>query len=146
MGLRKLVGTGVLLGSVLLLGCSPVDIGAATGAGKRFHDQFNQQNYAAIYQEADPKFREAVQQDALTKLLTKVHDKLGNVTDTTRTGFNVNYNVGGSTVTITYSTKFQQGEGQERFVWLKSDDGVRLLNYDIRSDALTELDKRSNTQ
>jgi len=138
MGLRKLVGTGVLLGSVLLLGCSPVDIGAATGAGKRFHDQFNQQNYAAIYQEADPKFREAVQQDALTKLLTKVHDKLGNVTDTTRTGFNVNYNVGGTTVTMTYSTKFQLGDGQEEFVWLKSNHELRLLRYNVRPPALDE--------
>jgi len=115
-----------------------MEIGAATGAGKRFHEEFNQQNYAAIYQEADPKFREAVQQEVLVKLLTKVHDKLGNVTDATRTGFNVNFNVAGSTMTVTYATKFQQGEGQEQFVWLKSSDGVRLVRYDIRSAALDE--------
>ena len=83
-----------------------------------------------------------MQQDALAKLLTRVHDKLGNVTDATRTGFNVNYNLGGSTITMTSATKFQQGEGQEQFVWLKSGDGVRLLNYNIRSAALEE----SNTQ
>jgi hypothetical protein len=142
MGLKGLVATVAVLVSFLLWGCSPVDIGAASGAGKKFHDEFNQQEYTKIYQEADPKFREAVQQDALTKLLTKVHDKLGNVTDATRTGFYVNYNAGGSTITITYSTKFQQGEGQERFVWLKSGDVVRLLNYNIQSQALTE----SNTQ
>ena len=64
------------------------------------------------------------------------------MTDATRTGLNVNYNVGGSTIRITYSTRFQQGEGQEQFVWLKSGDGVRLLNYNIKSAALDE----SNTQ
>src|SRR5262249_16797103 len=115
-----------------------MDIGADSGAGKRFHKEFNLQNYARIYQQAHPRFREAVQQDELTKRLAKVHGKLGKVTDTTRTGFNVNYNLGGSTITMTYSTKFEQGEGQERFVWLKSSDGVRLLNYNVHSSALDE--------
>ena len=67
-----------------------------------------------------------------------MHDKLGNVTDATRTGFNVNFNVAGSTMTVTYATKFQQGDGQEQFVWLKSSDGMRLVRYDIRSEALDE--------
>ncbi len=139
MGLVKRLNSAVILGVVLLWGCSaPVDIGAASGAGKKFHDEFNQQNYDKIYQEADLKFRSAVQPDAWSKLMTRVHDKLGNVTDTTRTGFNVNYNVGGSTVTITYSTKFQLGEGQEEFVWLKSNDELRLLHYNVRSSALDE--------
>lgn len=138
MKLGNRAGTAAMLLSTLSWGCSPMEIGAATGAGKRFHEEFNQQNYAAIYQEADPKFREAVQQEVLVKLLTKVHDKLGNVTDATRTGFNVNFNVAGSTMTVTYATKFQQGEGQEQFVWLKSSDGVRLVRYDIRSAALDE--------
>ena len=121
----------------LLVGCSaPVDIKSASDAGKKFHDRFSQQNYGAIYADADPKFRAAVKQDDLNSLLALVHDKLGNVTDTTRTGFYVNYKFGGSTITITYSTKFQMGEGQEQFVWLKSGDDLRLLNYNIKSPAL----------
>jgi hypothetical protein len=125
--------------SLLLIGCSaPVDIGIASGAGKKFHDRYNQQDFAAIYNEADPKFRTAVTQDVLNKLLARAHDRLGNVTDTTRTGLNVNYNFGGSTVTMTYSTKFQLGEAQEQFVWLKSGDGLRLLNYNIQSAVLDD--------
>jgi hypothetical protein len=124
---------------LLLTACSaPADIGSASFAGKKFHDHYDQQNFSAIYNEADPKFRAAVKQDALNSLLARVHDKLGNVTDTTRTGFNVNYNFGGSTITITYSTKFQSGEGQERFIWLKSGDDLRLLNYNIKSAALDD--------
>jgi len=130
---------GCLILAGFVAGCSaPVDIGAASGAGKKFHDEYNQQKYAEMYAEADQKFRAAVKPEDWTKLLTRVHDKLGNETDATRIGFNVNYNVGGSTVTMTYSTKFQLGEGTEEFVWLKSGDGVRLLHYNIRSPAFDE--------
>ena len=117
MGRAKPFRSAALLAVFLSCSCSaPVDIGAASGAGKKFHQEFNQQNYDQIYQEADPKLRAAVEPEAWSKLMTRLHDKLGNVTDTTRTGFNVNYNVGGTTVTMTYSTKFQLGDGQEEFV------------------------------
>jgi hypothetical protein len=125
--------------SLLLTSCSaPADIGLASAAGRKFHDHFNQQEFGAIYAEADPKFRAAVKPDDLTRLLTRVHNQLGNVTDSTRTGLNVNYKFGGSTITLTYSTKFQLGEGQEQFVWLKSGDGLRLINYNIKSLALDD--------
>ena len=135
-----LVGVG---GCLILVGfvaaCSaPADILAASGAGKKFHDQYNQQKYAEMYAEADAKFRAAVKPEDWSKLLSRVNDKLGNETDATRIGFNVNYNVGGSTVTMTYSTKFQLGEGTEEFVWLKNGEGVRLLHYNIRSPAFDE--------
>jgi len=139
MGRAKPFRSAALLAVFLSCSCSaPVDIGAASGAGKKFHQEFNQQNYDQIYQEADPKLRAAVEPEAWSKLMTRLHDKLGNVTDTTRTGFNVNYNVGGTTVTMTYSTKFQLGDGQEEFVWLKSNHELRLLNYTLRSRALDE--------
>ena len=130
---------GCLILAGFAAACSaPVDIGAASGAGKKFHDEYNQQKYAEMYAEADVKFRAAVKAEDWTKLLTRVHDKLGNETDATRIGFNVNYNVGGSTVTMTYSTKFQLGEGTEEFVWLKSDDRLRLLRYNVKSPTFDE--------
>jgi NAD dependent epimerase/dehydratase family enzyme len=132
------VGGCLILAGFVAACSAPVDIGASSGAGKKFHDEYNQQKYAEMYAEADVKFRAAVKPEDWTKLLTRVHDKLGNETDATRIGFNVNYNVGGSTVTMTYSTKFQLGEGTEEFVWLKSGDGVRLLHYNIRSPAFDE--------
>jgi len=135
--LVRVAGCLILAGFVAACG-APVDIGAASGAGKKFHDEYNQQKYAEMYAEADAKFRAAVKPEDWMKLLTRMHDRLGNETDATRIGFNVNYNVGGSTVTMTYSTKFQLGEGTKEFVWLKSGDGVRLLHYNIRSPAFDE--------
>jgi hypothetical protein len=133
---RKMFGYCLCL---LLTGCSaPADIGSASAAGRRFHDHFNKQDFAVIYTDADPKFRTAAKQEDLTALLARVHDKLGNVTDSTRTGLNVNYKFGGSTITMTYATKFQLGEGQEQFVWLKSGGDLRLVNYNIKSPALND--------
>ena len=139
--LLRVAGCLLLAGFAAACG-APVDIGAASGAGKKFHDEYNQQNYAAIYGDADPKFRAAVKPEEWTKLLTRVHDKLGNEADTTRIGFNVNYNDRGSTVTMRYSTKFQLGEGQEEFVWLKSDDRLRLLQYNVKSPVLDESNEQ----
>src|SRR5262245_49562505 len=104
MSCAKPFRLATLLAVLLSSGCNaPVDIGAASGAGKKFHDEFNQKSYDQMYQEADPKFRAAVEPEAWSKLMTRLHDKLGNVTDTTRTGIYFNYNLGGSTVTMSYS-------------------------------------------
>ena len=77
--------------------------------------------------------------DDLNKLLAHVHDKLGNVSDTTRIGFHVDYKMAGSTITPSYSTKFQLAEGEEDFVWLKSGTELHLLHYNIKSHALDQF-------
>jgi hypothetical protein len=59
--------------------------GSASSAGKNFHDHINQQEFVAIYNQADAKLRAAVKQDDLNKLIAQVH-KLGNVTAATRPG------------------------------------------------------------
>jgi hypothetical protein len=115
-----------------------MDVGLASAGGKKFHDHYNQQDFEAIYNESDPKLRAAVTQEKFVALLTHVHEKLGNVTDATRSGVNVNYNFGGSTITMTYSAKFQLADGTEQFIWLKSGGAVRLLRFDIQSPALND--------
>jgi hypothetical protein len=134
---RRLAICGLIIGALFGAACSaPVDISVASAAGSTFHGRFNQKNYSEIFAAADPKFRAAVKQEDLVTLLARVHDKLGDVTDATRTGFFVNYKFGASTVTISYTTKFQSVEAHEQFVWAKTDGGLRLLNYNIKSEGL----------
>ena len=121
----------------LVVGCSaPIDFGAASSAVKDFHSQLNNQDYAAIYNNSDQRFRDAVRPEQWQNLGKAIHTKLGSVTDATRRGFHVNYSFAGSTVDIVYSTKFTSGDAQEEFVWAKGSDGLRLLHYQINSDAL----------
>ncbi|HVO56542.1 MAG TPA: hypothetical protein VMT51_02485 [Dongiaceae bacterium] len=128
---------GLLLALAAACG-TPQTIGQATVAGKKFHERLNAQDAAAIYADADPQFRQATKLEDLTALVNRVHDRLGAVTDPTRTGFNVNFNAGGSTITLTYSTKFQLGEAQETFLWRKQGESMKLLNYRIQSSALND--------
>ncbi len=105
----------VALGTVLA-GCgAQKDIGAASEAVARFHAQLDNQDYAAIYSQADQRFRDASPQSDLLALLNAVHTELGKVTDASRQGFFVNYNTSGTQVRLTYSTKFAGGDAQEEF-------------------------------
>ena len=52
----------------LVVGCSaPIDFGAASSAVKNFHSQLNGQDYAAIYNNSDQRFRECRKTGTMAK-------------------------------------------------------------------------------
>lgn len=69
-------------------------------------------------------------------LMTAIHKKLGNVQQASRKGFFVNYNTSGTSIRLTYATKFAGGDADEEFVWSKQGDNFLLLGYHINSIAL----------
>ena len=134
---RFLCVSACLCASLIVAACgAQKDLAAADTAVAHFHQLQNSQDYAAIYAQADQKFRVATKQDDFVMLMTAIHKKLGQVGSAARQSFFVNYNTSGSQIRVNYATKFGEGDAEEQFVWSKDGDNLALLGYHITSNAL----------
>jgi len=129
-----------VLVAVMLGGCwgcgTQKDVSGARTAVTQFHADLNNENYDAIYSQADQRFRDASKQPDFEALMKAIHKKLGPVQDAKPLGFFVNYNTSGTQIRLTYKTKFAEGDAEEEFVWSKSGTNYELLGYHINSNAL----------
>jgi hypothetical protein len=131
------VGMAVLLVIVWELGSSLlIARRLSNNAVARFHQEINQGDYDAIWADADDGFRIGGTKDQLVGVLQKIHDKLGNSSSATLFNIQVNANTRGSFVVATYNSKFATGPAQERFIWKKTSNNVKLYRYDVQSKAL----------
>ncbi len=108
----------------------------ATEAVEHFHQEYNAGNYAGIYAEADECFQKAQPEEAFVALLSTVKEKLGDVTSTTRTGWQINTAGGRTTARLTYRVKYQHGKGTETFRLEGTAEKMAILSWNIDSDRL----------
>lgn len=132
-----LIGTGILC-TFLLWECGS---GLYQGrrlsddSVRRFHDELNQAQYGQILDDAATGFRQADGDGQTVAFLTGVHTKLGNALSANLQNVMVNATLDGTRITTRYTTEFQRGTAQETFVWIKDHTGLRLLGYNIQSNA-----------
>ena len=126
------IGTASLL---LAMGAcsSAADMTASRHAVEMFHFELDQANYAQIWKDTANEMRAAIPEAGLTKLLAAVHTKLGKVAETREVNWNVNYNTGGTFVTVTMHTRFDHGTGDETFVFKPAGTDAKLVGYHINS-------------
>jgi hypothetical protein len=111
--------------------------GAAEPAVIKFHQQFNEKQFAQIYAESSDKMKEAASEKELVDLLEAVHRKLGTVKDAKSTSWYVNTTPLGTMVTLTYEIEFSQdAKGTEQFIYEVSGETATLVNYNINSPQL----------
>jgi len=108
---------------------------AALATGE-FRVKFEQEKYDQIWASTSPEFRKSTSQAEFTKLLQKIHEKLGSTVDVNSGSYNVNYGPAGTIVTLGYQTKFQKGDAAETFVWRIGDGQAQLVGYNINSKEL----------
>ena len=134
---------GILL-LILLVGglwtcgrSSSVAMQRAKDATGHFHQQFNQGDYAGIYAQAGEQFQNSGPEDEMAKLFGKIHEKLGNFvnTDGPKSYF-VTASTNGIFITLTYASKFEEGEGEELFIWRVGTKEPQLVKYNINSKEL----------
>lgn len=107
--------------------------GIASAAVDHFHQELNNSEYDAIYEEASDEFRRSGTQPDLVKFLQMVHEKMGNSGNRKAAGFHVNWSSGRVTVNQVFNTEFALGQGEESFVWIVKQDQAQLYSYRIDS-------------
>jgi hypothetical protein len=100
-----------------------------------FHSQLDSQAYDDIVGNSDEAFQNSANHDELTKFLSGVHSKLGSSHGFTRTNIFVNATTNGTFTKVTYQSRFDQGNATESFTWKKANGGLKLVRYDVKSNA-----------
>jgi hypothetical protein len=137
MNKTNLILTGMIF-LVMTLGCSTMMKGTklADPAVAKFHQQFNDKQFAQIYAESSRQFKDAVTEKEWVDLLEKVYGKLGAFKKTESTNFSVNTTNEGDVLKVNYNTEFAGAKGTEEFTFLVDGDKVSLFHYGVESDAL----------
>jgi hypothetical protein len=129
----------VVLGIALVAsGCGGMFRGkkAAEQSVADFHKLYNERNLTEIYATAHFKLKSATKEPEFLDFIGAVQRKLGKVTQTSNTGFNVRTFNFKTTVVLTQSTTFEEGTGIETFTFEMDHDRAILLGYNINSKEL----------
>jgi hypothetical protein len=132
-----------LLATVLVLGYFMWQCGSGMSAGARlsddavrhFHSQLDSEAYGDIVRDSDEAFQNFENRDEIIKFLAGVHSKLGPSRGFTRTNIFVNASTNGTFIKVTYQSTFDQGNAVEAFTWKKAGAGLKLVRYDVNSNA-----------
>ena len=127
----------IALSALLITGCSSkLDYGRAQAAIAMFHSSYNAGDFAGVLDEAAPRLKAMPESRKLPKLLAATRARLGRYEAGTVANWRVNYGLSGTTMTMVYNSRFgSSARAVERFTFAKEDERMRLLGYQINSDA-----------
>ena len=130
--MRRLV---LAFAALALGGCGASgDMDAADAQVAGFHADYDAERFEPIFAKASPVLKELTPHDQFLAFIGETRQRLGPVKSSKQTGWNVNYDTGGSQVTLTYETAFANGTGTETFVY-DTGDPPRLMGYHITAPA-----------
>ena len=109
--------------------------GLSDDAVRHFHSRLDSEAYGEIVRDSDTAFQNSENRDDIIKFLTGVHSKLGPSRGFTRTNIFVNAGTNGTFIRVTYQSTFEQGNAMEAFTWKESSVGLKLVRYDVNSNA-----------
>jgi Protein of unknown function (DUF4019) len=127
--------TAILLTGLLGACSASQDVNMAQEATAHFHEMMSEGQFEQIYAQSDDSFKRVTTTEDLTRLLSTVDRKLGAVKTSGSNGWSVGYTPSGTSVTLRYTTQFENGTGAETFVYRFADGRARLAGYHINSNA-----------
>lgn len=116
--------------------CGDAERASAEDAVRAFHDHFNAGAFDIVYAAASPEFRAATRQEDWVSLLEAIRRKAGRFETANQDSWFLNSGSAGTTVTVTYTSKFERLSAMERFSWRIEGKKAVLLGYRIDSPDL----------
>ncbi|MCC6451437.1 MAG: hypothetical protein IT171_01020 [Acidobacteria bacterium] len=127
----------VCLLTTVVLGCSMYkDSKTAEPVVAKFHEQYNNEQFAKIYAETGDLMKNASSESDIISLLSKVHEKLGDVKNATSTSWHVSAQGGQSIVNLTYDVEYEKGKGTEAFTISVRGKDAKIEGFNINSKDL----------
>jgi len=104
-----------------------------------FHENFNEEEYEAIYEKSAAGMKRGIEKDTFIGLMQAIQISLGQVKESNRVGMApANSDQGESLIMVQFRTSYNNGIAHETF-FLKEENGKLLLfQYNINSDTLLE--------
>ena len=129
--------TTCLIASPCLTGCNPLArIDDARKKAAEFHSRYDAGTLELIYRDAHPDMKAMHTESEFLDLMNSMRDKLGKVVSTSETGVHTFSGTSGSEVTMTFSTQYEKGKGEEKFNFRLKDGKAILRTWTVNSPTL----------
>jgi hypothetical protein len=131
---RALVASGCL---AILSACGVQEsVDDAKAMVSVFHADLDAERYEDIWKETAPQMRKLTKEEDFEKLLAAIHRKLGKVLSAEQAGWRTNVTTQGTFIMLGMNSKFEKGQAQESFTYLRNGKDLQLAGYNINSPAL----------
>ena len=129
------------LAAAMLAACNP--LAQTEGAREQvdlFHERLNAGDDDRIWAGTGKELRNVTSREEFVRLLGTMRKSLGDVEETSQTGFRVNTTPQGTFTALQMNTHFEHGRGVETFVFSGSGDKLKLVSYNINSpDMMSDM-------
>jgi hypothetical protein len=126
----------LLIGAYALVGCfDQQDRSKALTVADRVHAHLRSAEFAAIYDEAAPRFKTVGSQSEFVSRMREFHEQLGTLKNVSE----ISYEVGmdstlGSTYTLLFVLEYERGKVSEHLILVRpSADEMKLWKMDLQS-------------
>lgn len=119
-----------------LAGCTGMGRGLslAETAVERHHELYDAERFGIMAANMDAEMKETVTDSQFVAIVRSIHEKMGPTSASKLVGSNVMVTMfGGTRVTLAYETRFQNGVGQEQFLFRVRGGRARLVGWNVSS-------------
>ena len=101
----------------------------------RFHRRMNEAKFEEIYDLAATRLQTAETKEQFVARMEPIHRRLGTYVNGSEKNWNIDARPGGTTVVLTFKSRYEHGPADETFKFLVKDGKAWLEEYRVGTDA-----------